>query len=42
MQLLVKVLNGWTLMTRVAWAEGTRAGVALDEPTDLISFEKTA
>lgn len=41
-QLLVKVLNGWTLMTRVAWAEGTRAGVAMDDPVELINFEKTA
>ncbi len=41
-QLLVKVLNGWTLMTRVAWAQGPRAGVAMDEPVELLTFEKTA
>lgn len=41
-QLLVKVLNGWTIMTTVAWSEGIRAGLAMVEPVDLISFEKTA
>lgn len=40
--LLVKVLNGWTIMTTVAWVEGIRAGLAMMEPVDLISFEKTA
>lgn len=41
-KLLVKVLNGWTIMTAVAWSEGIRAGLAMVEPVDLISFEKTA
>lgn len=41
-QLLVKVLNGWTIMTTVAWAEGIRAGLAMIEPVDLINFDKTA
>lgn len=40
--LLVKVLNGWTIMTTVAWSEGGRAGVAMDTPVDLINFDKTA
>jgi|GEM_PF-4804918 hypothetical protein len=29
-------------MTRVAWVDGIRAGVSMDDPVDLISFEKTA
>lgn len=41
-QVLVKVLNGWSIMTRVAWVDGIRAGVSMDDPVDLISFEKTA
>lgn len=41
-QVLVKVLNGWSIMTTAAWVDGIRAGVSMDEPVDLISFEKTA
>ncbi len=41
-QLLVKVLNGWSIMTKVAWVDGIRAGVSMDDPVDLISFEKLA
>lgn len=41
-QVLIKVLNGWTIMTTVAWSEGIRAGVAMVDPVDLISFEKSA
>jgi len=39
---LVKVLNGWSILTRVAWVDGIRAGVSMVEPVDLMSFEKTA
>jgi hypothetical protein len=36
------VLNGWSILTTVAWVDGIRAGVSMVEPVDLISFEKTA
>jgi hypothetical protein len=36
--LLVKVLNGWSILTTVAWIDGIRAGVSMVEPVDLISF----
>lgn len=41
-QVLVKVLNGWSIMTTTAWVDGIRAGVSMDDPVDLISFEKSA
>ncbi len=41
-QVLVKVQNGWSILTKVAWLDGVRAGVSMVEPMDLISFEKTA